>query len=248
MQNKVRQLMEGLKLKGMAKALDSVLARAQKEGSPTCESLYALLLEEQRQREETSLRNRLHNARIPWEWTVRTFPFNRQPAVNKTQIMDLCGLSFLQRCDNLIFIGDTGVGKTGLAVSILRQAILSGYRGRFYNAQDLLDELYSSLADRTTPKVLKTLVAYDVLLIDEVGYLSLKPEQANAFFKLMGERYGRKSTIITTNLDYTDWYDLFKRKSLVDALLDRLKHYCTTIRIDGPSLRVPQNESEDASS
>lgn len=111
------------------------------------------------------------------------------------------------------------------------QAILSGYRGRFYIAQDLLDELYASLADRTTPKLLKTLCSCDILLIDELGYLSLKPEQVNAFFKLLGERYGRKSTIITTNLDYCDWYDLFRKKSLVDALLDRLKHYCITIRL-----------------
>jgi DNA replication protein DnaC len=74
--------------------------------------------------------------------------------------------------------------------------------------------------------------------IDELGYLTLKSEQINAFFKLMGERYGKKSTIVTTNLDYPEWYDLFQRKSLVDALLDRLKHHCITIRIDGPSLRI----------
>lgn len=245
MKEKLHQLMEMLKLKGMAKSLDSVLLKAEKEGTSTCEALYTLLLEEQRYREETSLKNRLQNAKIPWDWTVHTFPFDLQPGVNKTQIMDLCGLSFVQRADNLIFIGDPGVGKTGLAISLLRQAILSGYRGRFYNAQDLLDELYASLADRTTPKLLKTLAGYDILLIDEVGYLSLKPEQVNAFFKLMGERYGRKSTLITTNLDYCDWYDLFKKKSLVDALLDRLKHYCTTIRINGHSLRVPKKDCEN---
>ena len=81
-------------------------------------------------------------------------------------------------------------------------------------------------------------------MIDELGYLTLKPEQVNAFFKLMGERYGKKSTILTTNLDYPEWYDLFQRKNLVDALLDRLKHYCITIRIDGPSLRVSSHAKE----
>jgi DNA replication protein DnaC len=247
MREKLRQLMERLKLKGMAATLDQVLLKAEKEGTPTCAALYTLLLEEQRHREETSLRNRLHNARIPANWTVHTFPFERQPGVNKTQILDLAGLSFVERADNLVFIGDTGVGKTGLAISLLRQAILSGYRGRFYNAQDLLDELYASLADRTTPRLLKTIAAYDTLLIDELGYLSLKPEQVNAFFKLMGERYGRKSTIITTNLEYPEWYDLFKKKSLVDALLDRLKHYCITIRINGPSLRSQKHDPTDDS-
>lgn len=242
MKEKLCELMERLKLKGMAHGLEAVLLKAEKEGMATHEALYKLLLEEQRHREETSLKNRLHKATIPWNWTVHSFPFERQPGVSKTQILDLAGLSFIPRADNLIFIGDPGVGKTGLAVALLRQAILSGYRGKFYQAQDLLDDLYASLADRTTPKLLKTLARYDTLVIDELGYLSLKPEQVNAFFKLMGERYGKKSTIITTNLDYTDWYDLFKKKSLVDALLDRLNHYAITIRINGPSLRVPRND------
>jgi DNA replication protein DnaC len=104
----------------------------------------------------------------------------------------------------------------------------------------LLDELYASLADRSTPRLLKRLSNYDVLHIDEIGYLTLRPEQVNAFFKLMELRYARKTTILTTNLDYPDWYDLFKRKPLVDALLDRLRHHCITVRIDGPSLRVPE--------
>jgi DNA replication protein DnaC len=114
---------------------------------------------------------------------------------------------------------------------------------RFIKAQDLLDELYASLADRSTPKLLRTLAGYDLLVIDELGYLTLNPEQANVFFKLMEERYSRKSTIITTNLDYPQWYDLFGKKSLVDGLLDRLKHHCVTIRINGSSLRVPADKS-----
>ena len=76
----------------------------------------------------------------------------------------------------------------------------------------------------------------------------MKPEQINAFFKLMGERYGKKSTILTTNLDYPEWYDLFQRKNLVDALLDRLNHHCITIRIDGPSLRVPRDKGKPGKS
>ena len=86
----------------------------------------------------------------------------------------------------------------------------------------------------------------DALLIDEIGYLTLRPEQVNAFFKLMELRYARKATILTTNLDYPDWYDLFKRKPLVDALLDRLRHHCITVRIDGPSLRVPEQPDQPA--
>lgn len=106
--------------------------------------------------------------------------------------------------ENIAFIGNPGTGKSGLAIGLLRHALISVYRGRFYNAQDLLDELYASLADRTTPKLINRLCRYNLLVIDELGHLTLKPEQVNAFFKLMGERYGKKSTTITTNLDYPE--------------------------------------------
>ncbi len=239
MRSKIPQLLIELRLNGMANALDRELDRAQKQGSAVSEVIYRLLMEEYAFRQQRSLNNRLKQAKIPWDWSIKTFPFDKQPGVSKHQIKELAGLSFIEQAENIVFIGDTGTGKSGLASSILRLALVEGYRGRFYNAQDLLDELYASLADRSSAKLIKRLARYDLLLIDELGYLTLKPEQVNAFFKLMEERYGRKSTIITTNLDYPDWYDLFKRKALVDALLDRLKHYCITIRINGPSLRVP---------
>ncbi|MFC1834121.1 ATP-binding protein [Thermodesulfobacteriota bacterium] len=97
---------------------------------------------------------------------------------------------------------DPGTGKTGLAIGLLREALVSGLRGRFYKAQDLLDELYASIADRTTARLLKRLVRYDLLVIDELGYLTLNVEQVNAFFKLMDERYSRKSTIIASPSGY----------------------------------------------
>jgi len=120
------------------------------------------------------------------------------------------------------------------------KACLNGYRGRFYDAQDLLDELYASLADRSTSRLLKQLSRLQPLVIDSVDNLNVKPEQANAFFRLIDQRYNRVSTIITTSLELTDWYELFEKKHLVDALLDRLRHRCITINIDGPSLRSPE--------
>jgi len=243
MHTKIIDLMRTLKLTGMSHVLERELALAEKDGLAAREVIERLLVEESLYRQERSLLYRITQGKMPWPWTLASFPFDRQPGVNKSQIMGLASLAFLDRAENIVFIGDPGTGKTGLAIGLLRQALVSGRRGRFIKAQDLLDELYASLADRSTPKLLRSLAGYDLLVIDELGYLTLNPEQANVFFKLMEERYSRKSTIITTNLDYPQWYDLFGKKSLVDGLLDRLKHHCVTIRINGRSLRVPADKS-----
>jgi DNA replication protein DnaC len=244
MREKIRQLLTELRLKGMQNVLDPELDAAEKKGTAIQKVLYRLLCEELAYRQQRSMDYRLNHAKIPFDWTLKTFPFDKQPGVNKSQMMSLAGLDFIERAENIVFIGKPGTGKSGLAIGLLRTALVNGYRGRFYNAQDLLDELYASLADRSTPKLIKRLCNYPILLIDELGYLTLKAEQINAFFKLMGERYGKSSTIITTNLDYPDWYDLFQRKTLVDALLDRLKHRCITIKIKGPSLRTPSQKND----
>lgn len=237
MKNKIIELLETLKFRGMAETLDSQIALAEK-GVGTQEIICNLLQEELRFRQERSIENRMRSAKLPWDWTINSFPFEEQQGVNKNQIMDLAGLTFLQRGVNIIFYGKTGVGKSGLATGILRQALLSGFRGRFYDVQQLLDDLYASLADRSTTKLLNALCRYDLLLLDELGYLNLTKEQMNAFFKLMKERYeAGKSTIITTNLEPEDWYNLLEPKDMVDALLDRLYHRCVIIKIDGKSLR-----------
>jgi DNA replication protein DnaC len=246
MRDKLQTLLARLRFDGMAAALDKELERAEREATPAPELIYRLLCAEAASQRQRSLAYRLKQARLPWDWTLETFPFDAQPNLNRGQIKTLAGLDFLSRANNIVLTGKTGTGKTGIAIGILREACLNGYRGRFYDAQDLLDELYASLADRSTSRLLKRLSRLQPLIIDKVDNLNVKPEQANAFFRLIDQRYNRVSTIITTSLELDDWYELFAKKDLVDALLDRLRHRCITINIDGASLRSPEAASAQA--
>lgn len=164
MRTAVHRLLDELHFNGMAAALDRELDRAEAQAIPPAEVLQRLLQEEARHRKERSLAYRLAQAKLPWDWTLQSFPFERQRSVIEAQIQALAGLDFLTRAENLVFIGPPGTGKTGLALGLLREACLNGYRGRFYNAQDLIDELYASLADRSTPRLLQRLARYDALL------------------------------------------------------------------------------------
>jgi DNA replication protein DnaC len=234
------QLIKNLKLRRIREVLQDELARAEKKKPSYSDFLARILREEYQHQQVRFLEYRIDRANLPERWSLETFPWQQQPSINKSQIEQLAELDFIARAANLVFIGNTGVGKTGLASAILLKALQQGYRGLFIKAQDLFDEMYKSLADRSSRTLLDRLMRVDLLLIDEMGYLNLRPEQSNIFFKLMEERYGKKATIITTNLEYTDWYGFLGQKEMVGALLDRLRHRCHTIQIDGTSLRAPQ--------
>jgi len=244
MDDNLDQLIKNLKLRRIDKIIDRELQRAVKKGISYEDFLVRLFRMEYQDRQDRSIESRIQRAKLPERWTLESFPFKKQPGVKKRAIRQLAQLDFVSDSTNVVFIGDTGVGKTGLASSILMKALENGYRGLFIKAQDLFDDLYSSLADRSTRKLLNRMINIDVLLIDELGYLNLRPEQSNMFFKLMEERYRRKPTLITTNLDYEEWYDFLGNKKMVEALLDRLRHYCHTITIEGPSLRDPDDKGE----
>lgn len=240
MTEELEQLLTNLRLKRMREIYGDQLRAAEKENLSYAEFLARLLRPEWHARQEQSLKARISRARLPELWTLETFPYAKQPGVNRRQIRAFAELDFIPKAENLVFIGKTGVGKTGLACGILLKAIENGYRGQFVRAQDLFDEMYASLADRSSRKLLNRLVGFDLLLIDELGYVNVKPEQANIFFKLMEERYHRRPTLITSNLSYDEWPHFLGNTQMVAALLGRIRHYCHTVVIDGPSLRDPQ--------
>jgi DNA replication protein DnaC len=234
------QLLKSLHLRRMAEILEAEISEAEKHQRSYVELLTRLMRAQWHHRQETALSWRIKQAKIPEPWTLESFPFKKQPGISQRQIRNFAELDFIPKAENIVFIGQTGVGKTGIACGLLLKALQNGYRGLFLRAQDLFDEMYASLADRSSRKLLDRLSRLDLLVIDEMGYLNLRPEQTNIFFKLMEERYRRKPTIITTNLDYPEWHNFLGNKALVEALLSRLRHQCHTVLIEGPSLRDAQ--------
>jgi DNA replication protein DnaC len=239
MTDELDQLLKNLKLKKIHEILDRELTKAEKNQISYSKLLARLFREEYQDKRTRNLQRRIRQAKMPELYSLETFPFQSQPPAKVPMIKQLGELDFIPRAQNIVFIGGTGVGKTGLASSLLYKAIENGYRGLFIKAQDLFDNMYASLADHSSRKLLNKLKNLDLLLIDEMGYLNLQPEQSNIFFKLMDERYNKKSTIITTNLEYDEWYEFLGQKSMVAALLDRLRHHCHTINLGDKSLRTP---------
>jgi hypothetical protein len=236
----IRQLTTDLRLHRIAEVFDEELKIADEKKLPYQEFAARLLRAQSNRRREAALAARIKRARIPEQWSLESFPFKRQPGVDERQMRTFAQLDFVGAAENIVFVGPTGVGKTGLASALLLKALHNGHRGLFVRAQDLFDEMYASLADRSSRRLITNLARVDLLVIDEMGYLNLRPEQTNVFFKLMEERYLKRPTIITTNLAYDEWHSFLGNKALVEALLSRLRHKCHTVHITGPSLRAPQ--------
>ena len=240
MNEDLQQLLHNLKLRTLAARFDEMLGAADLNGTPIPTLLTQLLRAEWQARQEQALEARIQRANFPEDWTLESFPFKLQKGVKERQIRSFAELEFIPKAENITFIGETGVGKTGLMISIARKAVQNGYRALFIKAQDLFDEMYSSLADRSSRRLLRSLANVDVLAIDELGYVNIKREQTNIFFKLLEERHRRKPTLITTNLPYAAWQDFLDNPALTKALLSRLRERCHTVTIDGPCIR-PQS-------
>ena len=188
MTEELEQLLKNLRLRRVLDIYEDQVRAAEKEDVSYTEFVTRLVRAQWHARQEGALEWRIRRANLPERLSLETFPFARQPGVNRKQIRTFAELDFIAKAENIVFVGATGVGKTGLSCGLLLKALESGYRCQFVKAQDLFDEMYASLADRSTRQLLKRLSRLDVLAIDEFGYLNLKPEQSNIFWATFSAR------------------------------------------------------------
>jgi DNA replication protein DnaC len=229
MLNDLQAHLDPLKLRKIRELIEEHLVRDQKEKPSYSAFLLELLRQEVHDKRERAIQTRIRLSGLSERWALNTYPFPLQKGISRRHHEEFAELDFLNRAENIVWIGPTGVGKSGLSGAILHQALLSGRTGRCFKAQDLFDELGASVADRSTQMFLHRLAKLDLLLIDELGYVNPKPDQVNKFFRLIDKRRGKKSTLITSNLGYQEWASFLGNPNLTAALLNRLIERVHTI-------------------
>jgi DNA replication protein DnaC len=223
MNETLAQQLKYLRLTGLLSRWDDHLKAAAQSNLSHARFLTHVIEEEYQLKCEQALQQRLKLAKIPEKLVMDTFPFERQPKLSRKKILALYdSMAFLRDKQNIIWLGGTGCGKTGLATSFLIQAIQQGARGRYILFTDLLNELHRSQADRSQNQVIRRYVKYDLLLIDEIGYAEAEPSQVGLFFTLLQKRHKQRSTLITSNLGFSEWPSFLKTPHLTAALIDRL--------------------------
>lgn len=223
MDEQLEQMLKYLGLRQLLTNWDHYITLTKKSNFSSVRLLKYIIEQEYNTKQENARKRRISMAKIPEPYEIETFPFKRQPRLNRKNILTLYdSFDYMTKQQNIIWIGPTGTGKTGLATSFLTNAINSGYRGRFILFPELVEILYQALADHTQKKVLKTFASFDCLIIDEVGLIEIDPVQVGLFFTLMHERHKKKTTLITSNLGFDQWGTFLKNTQLTAALIDRL--------------------------
>ena len=212
-----------LRLGGLFAHWDPYLALARQQRFSPVRLLRHVLEEEGKLKRDNARRLRLKRADLPEQLDLATFPFERQPQLDRKKILSLYdGFDYMTKAQNIVWMGPTGCGKTGLATGFLIQAINRGYSGRFVLFPTLVQELFASVADHSEDRVLKRYLAYDCLLIDEIGYVEVEPVQVGLFFTLLHQRHRSKPTLLTSNLGFSEWRSFLKNDHLTAALINRL--------------------------
>jgi len=236
-----------LRLMGLIANWDNYMKLIEKEDLSNVAFLQHVIDEEYKMKKENARKMRMARAKMPEQYQIETFPFTKQAELSQKKILTLYdSFGYMTKSQNIIWIGPTGAGKTGLATSFLSQAINKGYTGRFISFPELVEVLYRSVGDHSESKVIKNFTSYDCLLIDELGYVEVEPIQVGMFFTLMSKRHKKKTTLITSNLGFGEWTSFLKNDQLTAALIDRLTENsyvinmkkCVSLR---PRLKVTSN-------
>ena len=240
----IRSLLKQFKLPDIYEKYDEEVQAAIDAKLGYREFLYRLLkIEEEGKKKRLKERN-IKKACFDGYKTIEAFDFNFPNSINQSKILDLATLSFMDKSENLVFVGPPGVGKSHLAVSLGLKACESGKSVLFVNAIDLVDDLYSAIKAGTLKQKFVRLSKIDLIIIDDIGYLKMDKEKESIFFQLIRQRYEKSSLIVTTNLPFNRWDEIFTSELAASAVLDRLLHHSHVISITGDSYRVNRHIKE----
>ncbi|AEB75957.1 IstB domain protein ATP-binding protein [Clostridium botulinum BKT015925] len=237
--------LEYLKFKQMINHLDEVIDFSTKNNLSFVDALIKLTAYEIDFKEANMIKSMVKVGAFPHKKEVKDFDFSFQPSINKDQILDFLTLRFLNTQENIVFLGPSGVGKTHLATSIGIAAAKRRYSTYFIKCHDLLQQLKRANLENRLDSRLKHFSKYKLLIIDELGYLPINKEDSKLFFQLIDMRYEKKSTILTTNINFNAWDDIFYDPIIANAILDRVLHHAHVIPINGKSYRLKDHFKDD---
>ena len=239
---RLRQAFEILNLPHMAAVYDHHAEEASKDSISYLEFLDKLLWAEIDAKRDRAASTNLKLAKLPYLKTLDTFDFDFQPSANQRRMNELRTLAFLERAENVVFLGPPGVGKTHLAVGLAVEAVKNGHTAYFLSAHELIALIRENIASGRIHRKLKALNKPGILIIDEVGYAAMEDDVAHYFFQIVSNRYEKGSIILTSNKSYGSWGDVFGNNVVATAILDWLLHHSTTINIKGDSYRIREKK------